>query len=161
MPQNNWNFEPINEDVLPAVHALNQRYKDLLSSLTLEEIRTILGRCFYRRCLEQGKAFATAMDDKAQHDGENFNWFERKYSSFVYVERIAIDESLQRRGLAKAIYEDIEDQTRKAGREYLCAEVNLYPPNQGSLDFHEAMGFARVGTGKANGKIVQYFAKLV
>ena len=161
MQPKNWDFRSIDEEVLETVHALNQRYQYLLSSLTMKEFRTILSHCFYHRYLEKGMAFAAAMDDQAEHDGENYGWFKERYQSFVYVDRIVIDKSLQRRGMANAFYENIEHETRKAGRAYLCAEVNLLPPNQASLDFHDARGFERVGTSNSEQKIVQYFAKPV
>lgn len=161
MQSEHWNFDPINGNDLAAVHALNEQYQHLLSPLTLEELSRILSHCFHHRCVDRGRAFVTAMDNESKYDGEHFQWFKQRYESFVYVDRIAIDESLQRRGLAIAFYEDLEKETRKAGRAYLCAEVNLLPPNQASLDFHDAMGFVRVGTRDSKNKTVQYFAKVV
>lgn len=96
------------------------------------------------------------MDDQSNHQGENFRWFKARYDSFIYIDRIAIGETLQRGGLAVAFYEDLETETRKAGRDYLCAEVGLNPPNEASLQFHDAMGFERVGTSEVRGKTVQY-----
>ncbi|MEP3226297.1 MAG: GNAT family N-acetyltransferase [Parasphingorhabdus sp.] len=161
MQPGQWSFTPIKTSDLAAVHTLNKQYQHLLSPLTLEELRIILSQCFYHRCVEGGKAFITAMDNQSEHDGENFRWFKRRYDSFVYVDRIAIDKSHQRQGLAVSFYEDLEKETRKSGRAYLCAEVDLLPPNQASIDFHIAMGFASVGTGRSKNKTVQYFAKAV
>ncbi len=161
MQPEHWNLAPVSDDDLAAVLRLNQLYQHFLSPLTIEELRAILASSSHHRSIEGGKAFMIALDDQSNHQGENFRWFKARYYSFVYIDRIAIGESLQRRGLAAAFYEDLETETRKAGRNYLCAEVGLKPTNGNSLRFHDAMGFERVGTGEVSGKTVQYFAKLI
>lgn len=159
MPPQQWNFEPIANDHLAAVLQVNQLYQHLLSPLTMEELLALLGSSSHHRSVGSGTAFLIALDDQSDHSGENFRWFKARYDSFVYIDRIAIGEPLQRRGLAVALYKDLEAEARESGREYLCAEVGLIPPNEASLKFHDGFGFERVGTGKAGGKIVQYFAK--
>ncbi len=159
MPPRTWNFEPISDDDLGEVLELNQLYQKQLSPLTMAQLRALRDNSSYHRSVEGGKAFIIALDDQSAHDGENFRWFEQRYDSFVYIDRIAIGESLQRRGLAAALYEGLEHKARSTDRAYLCAEVSLEPPNEASLQFHNRLGFERVGTGQAGGKIVQYFAK--
>jgi predicted GNAT superfamily acetyltransferase len=50
-------------------------------------------------------------------------------------------------GLGKLLYQHIEQLMRESRLEYpLCCEVNLEPPNPGSLRFHQSIGFKLVGT---------------
>ncbi|WP_298308003.1 GNAT family N-acetyltransferase [uncultured Erythrobacter sp.] len=161
MPPRTWNVEPISDDDLAEVLELNQLYQKQLSSLTMAQLRALRDNSSYHRSIEGGKAFIIALDDRSAHDGENFRWFKQRFDSFVYIDRIAIGESLQRRGLAAALYQDLEQEARSTCRQYLCAEVGLEPPNEASLQFHDGLGFRRVGIGAAAGKTVQYFAKTI
>lgn len=161
MPPRTWNFEPISDDDLGEVLELNQLYQKQLSPLTMAQLRALRDNSSYHRSVEGGKAFIIALDDQSAHDGENFRWFKQRYDSFVYVDRIAIGESLQRRGLAATLYEDLESKARNVGREYLCAEVGLDPPNDASLRFHDSLGFGLVGIATVGGKSVEYFAKAI
>lgn len=161
MPLQQWNFDPISDDDLSQVLELNQLYQKQLSPLTMAQLRVLRDESAYHRSVEGGKAFLMALDDSSDYPGENFRWFKQRYDSFVYIDRIAIGENLQRRGLAAALYEDLEVYVRSADRAYLCAEVGLEPPNEASLTFHDALGFERVDSGQAGGKTVQYFAKAI
>jgi predicted GNAT superfamily acetyltransferase len=54
-----------------------------------------------------------------------------------------------------------EDLAAMAGDRPLCCEVNLVPPNPGSLAFHERLGFAACGEADdpRNGKRVRYLLR--
>jgi predicted GNAT superfamily acetyltransferase len=65
-------------------------------------------------------------------------------------------------GLGKLLYQHIEQLMRESRLEYpLCCEVNLEPPNPGSLRFHQSIGFVEVGRlGTADTKMVQLLVKI-
>lgn len=155
------NFTPIKDDDLAGVLQLNQLHQHVLSPLTMAELWALRDNSSYHRSVGGGKAFIIALDDQSDHPGENFRWFKQRYDSFVYIDRIAIGEPLQRRGLAVALYENLETEARSSGRAYLCAEVDLEPPNDASLKFHESFGFECVASGTVRGKVVQYYAKVI
>jgi predicted GNAT superfamily acetyltransferase len=49
-------------------------------------------------------------------------------------------------GFGKLLYQHIEQLMQESRLEYpLCCEVNLEPPNPGSLRFHQSIGFVEVG----------------
>jgi predicted GNAT superfamily acetyltransferase len=49
-------------------------------------------------------------------------------------------------GFGKLLYQHIEQLMQESKLEYpLCCEVNLEPPNPGSLRFHQSIGFVEVG----------------
>lgn len=91
------------------------------------------------------EAFLIALRPGAGYESINYRWFEARYPDFVYVDRIAVHEASRGRGLGALLYDDVISYARSAGSPIVCAEVNLHPPNPGSIAFHERHGFERVG----------------
>lgn len=79
------------------------------------------------------------------YDSENYRWFEARSHDFLYVDRIVVDESFRARGLGQVLYERVFAEARSAGLTEVTCEVNLDPPNPGSLAFHDRLGFVQVG----------------
>jgi predicted GNAT superfamily acetyltransferase len=79
------------------------------------------------------------------YDSDNYRWFNRHYDNFIYVDRIVIDAGFRSAGIGRAFYQRLEDWARQQGKPMLCAEVDIEPPNPGSLKFHQRQGFAEVG----------------
>ncbi len=71
---------------------------------------------------------------------------------------MVVADAWQGRGLGRALYADLSAQARDAGLPLLACEVNLDPPNPGSMAFHARLGFEPAGeaTDPRNGKRVQY-----
>ena len=94
------------------------------------------------------------------YESLNYRWFSERYDRFLYVDRVVVDPSAQRRGLGRRFY----DHAVELGMDsypYLCAEVNTRPRNHDSLAFHEALGFDTVGSQDTEGgtKTVAMLAK--
>lgn len=79
----------------------------------------------------------------------NYKWFNEHYRDFAYVDRVAVSEWARRRGVAEALYAAFAESEYDAKR--ITCEVNIEPPNAGSMIFHERQGFHRVGTQKTEG----------
>jgi len=71
-----------------------------------------------------------------------------------YIDRVVLSESLRGQGAGTALYEHVFDLARQAGRDGVTCEVNLQPPNPGSLRFHHRMGFVDVDTQATKGGAV-------
>ena len=69
----------------------------------------------------------------------------RELNDEGYVDRIAISSNARRLGLATLMYRDFEASLPASTRVMTC-EVNLLPPNESSMRFHEGFGFHTVGT---------------
>lgn len=78
------------------------------------------------------------------YDSMNYAWFSRRYERFLYVDRIVVAAANRGLGLGRTLYEHAIGHGA-AHHTVLCAEVNIRPRNQPSLDFHEAMDFVPVG----------------
>ena len=74
----------------------------------------------------------------------NYRWISERYSSFAYVDRVAVAEAARGLGVGGLLYDNVM-QHYTGTRPVLMAEVNLQPPNPGSLRFHERNGFTAIG----------------
>jgi predicted GNAT superfamily acetyltransferase len=144
---------------LPALLALNNAHAAALSWQTPAQFAQLIGMaCFARTCGE-ADALLIALDQDAAYDNPNFAWLSARFERFVYIDRIVVAEHAQGRGLAGTLYDALKHQARLLGQTRLVCEINLDPPNPGSVAFHERMGFERVGQADLpSGKRVGYFA---
>ena len=148
------NFQPIVRNIksadLTRVLAINNANTPGVSELTLSELETDIKNCLHALAIdnEHGKvcAFCITFAPDAPDAGVNHRWFAERYASFVYLDRIAIDPTYQNLGLGVLLYQSVEQQMiDSAQHSLLCCEVNLQPPNPGSLRFHHRIGFTEVG----------------
>ena len=148
------NFQPIVRNIksadLTRVLAINNANTPGVSELTLSELETDITNCLHALAIdnEHGEvcAFCITFAPDAPAAGANHRWFAERYASFVYLDRIAIDPTYQNLGLGVLLYQSVEQQMiDSAQHSLLCCEVNLEPPNPGSLRFHHRIGFTEVG----------------
>ena len=74
----------------------------------------------------------------------NYKWFENRYKSFIYVDRIVISSDHQDKGIGSFFYDHIKLSFHDRFNLMVC-EVNLIPKNTQSINFHKKYGFAEVG----------------
>jgi uncharacterized protein len=87
-------------------------------------------------------AFLMAFPPGVPYDSENYRWFSDRLEDFLYIDRIAVTSAWRGRGLGRLLYDAVMERSPTAT---LCCEVNLRPPNPGSLAFHRGLGFQVVG----------------
>ena len=74
----------------------------------------------------------------------NLRWLEDWGDDFIYVDRIAVSEAGRGQGTGVALYAAAFHAY--AGKiSWITCEVNLRPPNPGSLRFHNRLGFQEIG----------------
>ncbi len=98
--------------------------------------------------------FVLAMAPQAAYDSENYAYFESRNVNHLYVDRIVIAESERGHGLGVVLYDAVFADARQHGRLEVTCEVNLDPPNPGSLAFHQRLGFRSIGTQSTKGGAV-------
>ena len=86
--------------------------------------------------------FCLVLGPGADYGSVNYRWFAERYDDFAYLDRVAIDPAFQGLGLGRELYEEVE---RRVDAPWFTLEVNLRPRNDGSLAFHERLGFEEVG----------------
>ena len=74
----------------------------------------------------------------------NYKWFENRYKSFIYVDRIVISSGHQNKGVGSFFYDHIKYSFYNRLSSMVC-EINLLPKNDQSINFHKKYGFTEVG----------------
>ena len=107
---------------------------------------------------DQVVGFLLVMSDASDYDGGHFRWFVERYASFLYVDRIVIDQAHAGLGVGRALYCDLIEFATRRGCSALCCEINVSPPNPASHAFHARFGFKEVGRSAETGmpKVVAY-----
>ena len=148
------NFQPTTRNIeiadLVRVLEINNANTPGVSELTFAELESDLSNSLHALVIDNERgdvcAFCITFDPNAPDAGANHQWFAERYKSFVYLDRIAIDSKHQNRGLGALLYQTVEQRMLdSAEHSLLCCEVNLEPPNPGSLRFHKRIGFTEVG----------------
>jgi len=133
---------------LPHIHNLNQGALPAVSSITINDMTQFLEMADYFRIIKEKNniaGFLIALTPGKDYQSPNYKWFEKKYSQFMYIDRIVIDPSFQGMGLGRAFYDDLKIFSQRYTPIITC-EVNLKPKNEGSLLFHKKYGFEQMGT---------------
>ena len=160
----------MSDDVLSALTAgdadrildLNNEHAVETSSLDLSAAGHLLAMCFYAKGIGLGaRGFLLALDQDAAYDNFNFQWFRSRFERFVYIDRIIIAKDARGQGLARLMYEDLFAEAKAAGHDRVVCEVNIDPPNEGSLAFHRSMRFEALADValKGGSKRVRYLVK--
>ena len=88
--------------------------------------------------------FVLAMDPGLDYGSENYTFFEAHYQNHLYIDRVVLAEAARGKGVGGALYQAVFDKARRDARDHVTCEVNLEPPNPGSLRFHRRWGFEDV-----------------
>ena len=100
--------------------------------------------------------FVICLPPKTAYGSLNYAWFNQQYDKFLYVDRIAVDTNHQNRNIGSTLYNYVKKHADDAGIP-VTAEVNIHPPNPGSLKFHSRHGFEQVGVLEHSEKSVALF----
>jgi predicted GNAT superfamily acetyltransferase len=99
--------------------------------------------------------FILGMPPGLAYQSENYLFFSARArelgNTFVYVDRIVLAAHLRGQGLGPRLYDAVFAEARRIGAAEVLCEVNLEPPNPGSLAFHTRLGFAEVGRQSTKG----------
>jgi predicted GNAT superfamily acetyltransferase len=132
---------------------MNEEAVPNVNSLRRDQVEWFLTVAPYFRIAEmEGRiaGFLIGLGPGVQYESVNYRWFTKHHPQFIYVDRIVIAPFARRRGIGRILYEDFAAFGRARAPVMTC-EVNLHPPNPGSMDFHRAMGFEQVGTQETEG----------
>jgi uncharacterized protein len=143
------NLRDITVSDIGIILKINEGSVKFLSPLTHSRIETLVDQSKYHKIIEQEghiAAFILAFDPSANYDSPNFLWFKERYKSFLYIDRIVVDKEYRRKGLAKLLYDDIIKFASQNNYYCLTCEIDIHPPNYGSLQFHDKYKFVEVGT---------------
>jgi uncharacterized protein len=129
----------------PAVHALNQAAVPAMNAVGEAFFADMAARAAAFLVAEREATivgFLLALPPEVPYESANYRWFSSRYDDFVYIDRVAVAAAERGAGVGRALYDALG---AAVGERRLCCEVNLQPPNPGSLAFHVRLGFRVVG----------------
>lgn len=130
-----------------AVLALNNASVPHVNALTEETLAQIIAMSAHYTIAEDAEGilgFVICIPSGRSYWSDNYKWFADRYDAYLYLDRVAVDARAKRRGVGRAIYDDLH-QRAKGAWPRIALEVNLRPPNPVSVAFHSAMGYIEVG----------------
>lgn len=139
-------IRPIADGDIGAVLALNEESVWALSPLDAERLTRHRAEAAHLLVAEldgQVAAFAIAYAPGSSYDSINYAWHGERFEDSLYLDRIAVSPDFRRRGVATALYDEIEHRAKEHGR--MVCEVNSHPPNVESLAFHVNRGYREIG----------------
>ena len=142
------NVRPAAASDLAAILAINAAGQPGVSPFLSDEVAALASgaiRCWVAEAAGRMAGYLIAYRQDETCEGDEFAWFQRAYPSFLYVDQIAVAPAVQRTGAGSALYRATTAYAAAQGLGLLTCEVNLDPPNPGSLAFHRRLGFAEVG----------------
>ena len=126
----------LNEDSVPHV-----------SRIGTDDLQWFADNAVYFRMIEIDErlaGFLIGLRPGTSYSSPNYRWFCDSYDDFAYIDRVAVADWARRRGIANSLYEDFAHS--QTGVAVMTCEVNIQPPNAGSMQFHERQGFKRIGS---------------
>jgi uncharacterized protein len=138
---------------LADVLALNEASVPHVSSMDMGLTRWFVANaCYFRiaRINEQFAGFLIGLRPGIEYGSENYRWFCENYADFGYIDRVAVATSARRQGVASSLYDDFAN-TLRGEVDIMTCEVNIRPPNESSMRYHELQGFRQVASQETEG----------
>ena len=126
----------INEEGLPGTGKVSRDEIEVLLGFASLAVGAYYG--------EKLVGFVICLPPKTEYASLNYAWFNQRYSEFLYVDRIAVGMQYQNQKIGTTLYDFVKKNAVKNGIP-VTAEVNIQPPNPGSMRFHDRHGFQQVG----------------
>ena len=143
----------VEHDDLTFILNLNNKFSKEVGMSDIDNMTYFLDTADYFKRIEfDGKnvGFLIAISPNKDYQSENYIWFNKKYKSFIYIDRIVIKGVYQNKGLGKIFYEDLIAFSKSNASKRIACEVNIKPLNDRSIIFHDRLGFKEVGQQDTN-----------
>lgn len=150
---------PVADDDLTALAALNDAAVPAVNHLGLDRFTTHVPECDLAVVApdDSGRpaGFLLALAPGARYASENYRWFETHRPGSLYVDRIVVAPHAHGRGLGRALYDAAFARAAELALAEVTCEVNLDPPNPGSIAFHGRLGFVQIAEQVTKGGTVR------
>jgi predicted GNAT superfamily acetyltransferase len=148
---------------VPAIVALNNAATPAVPVMTDQEMTTLLDAAdfgFAAVMPTELLGFVIGFRTGSDYASVNYRYFEDRGTDHLYIDRIVVDEAARGMRVGQTLYNRVFRLAIAEGRAEVTCEVNVEPPNPGSLAFHARLGFSEVGRQDTDhGKTVALFAR--
>jgi uncharacterized protein len=134
--------------------AMNNAAVPNVNEATEAELAALIEMSELTVALKDGETvlgFVLTLPPGVDYGSENYAFFSSRYDRFIYVDRIVVSEEARNRGIGVKLYDIVSEFGKQRGARHVLCEVNLEPPNPGSLRFHKRIGFVEVGQQRTKG----------
>ena len=141
-------IENVRESDLIELLDLNESEVPHVGRIDIERMHWFAENADYFRVARHANriaGFLIGLCPGSEYQSPNYRWFCERYDDFAYCDRVAVAESARGMGIARLLYDDFAQQMPDSVKALTC-EVNILPPNEGSMRFHERIGFRQVGS---------------
>ena len=138
----------VTTDDIDDVLELNEASVPHVSSIDREQMAWFARHAqYFRVALLNNRlaGFLIGLRPGLDYGSPNYRWFSEHYENFAYIDRVAVAGHSRRRQVASLLYADFADRMG-GSTDVLTCEVNIRPPNESSMVFHQRQGFAQVGS---------------
>ncbi len=132
----------------PAILTLNEESESFLSPLSMAQLVVLHEKAALHLVVEQAgqvTAFLLALREHVAYDSVNYQWFENRYPSFLYIDRVVVGRSVQAKGTGSLMYGQLFAHAEQYEVPLITCEYDIDPPNPASARFHTKFGFREVG----------------
>jgi predicted GNAT superfamily acetyltransferase len=144
----NIDIQRLSEADVPALWRINEEGLPGVGKVSPDAMSRLVDLCvFPMGAFFEGTlaGFVLCLEPKTSYGSLNYAWFNDNFAEFLYVDRIAVAERFRDQNVGSRLYSRVFEEANQ--REWpVAAEVNISPPNPGSMRFHHRHGFDRVGT---------------
>jgi len=143
----NYKIKTVDKSDFDFLLSLNQKTLPEVSSTDLVGMSYFLKNSSYFKIILHNNnpvGFCIGLMPGKDYSSENYIWINKKCNSFIYVDRIVIDEKYRNRGIGSFFYTHLA-KTYYGQVESITCEVNILPYNKPSINFHKKYGFKEIG----------------
>ena len=134
------------EEIFFSFYEINQQQVPKVGSVSLEEFINLIkisniSYGFIKKGICLG--FVICLRENTNYQSINYKFFQKRHDRFFYIDRIAIANEYQSSGIGSTFYKkllSIKDRFNIP----ICAEVNIDPLNELSINFHRKFGFSNI-----------------
>jgi len=137
---------PADFDAICALNLAEVRHTSAMDRARLEELHGLADYHKVVRIDGPVCAFLLAICDGSKYENDNYAWFARRFTRFVYVDRIVVASAARGMRVGSLLYEDLFRYAKSRAIPWITCEFNVVPPNEPSRRFHEKFGFKEHGT---------------
>ena len=134
------------EEIFSSFYEINQQQVPKFGSVSLQEFINLIkisniSYGFIKKGICLG--FVICLRENTNYQSINYKFFQKRHNKFFYIDRIAIANKYQSSGIGSILYNKLLSIKVKFNIP-ICAEVNIDPPNELSINFHRKHGFSEI-----------------